>query len=213
MRATKKAPYEETSHEAPVGTPTVYPVKLDLPVAEILHVDICSQPRVVRQVPSWIVRVLVEHDVIVVPHPAVGIFEVIRRNAEVEAAEPEAVAAATFYAIDVIPANFPTEMSVLPGMIETVVRIIAASHVADPAIPFCVNVRRFRMAFLIAIGGARGLPTLACVAALGRCGYPRGSVSRDVAATDVRGSASMGLRATRRATCSGMLLCENWYRG
>jgi hypothetical protein len=114
--------------------------------------DIGSEPGVIREIPAWVIGVVVYHEVIAVPQPIVGVVVVVRRHAKVKAAEPEAVAASAFEAINVVSANFPAEMSVFKSPIEMVMSIVAAPVMTNPTITFRVNVRSFWMALLVAIG-------------------------------------------------------------
>jgi len=72
------------------------------------------------------------------------------------AVEPEAVGAAAFEPPGMARAEAATEASVLPGMIEMIMGIVAARVVADPDSP--INMRRIRVVRLIA-----KIATLICV--------------------------------------------------
>jgi hypothetical protein len=63
-------------------------------LTQILNMSIGAEARVVSQVPTGIVRIIVDNYVVGVPEPPVGISEVIGCHSEVEAAEEEAVAIA-----------------------------------------------------------------------------------------------------------------------
>jgi hypothetical protein len=131
--------------------------------AEILHVDVGSEPRVIREVPAWVIWVVVQHDVVAVPQPIANVAIVIRRDAPVKAAEPEAVPASASEAINVLGANSAAEVSVFPRMIKMVVSIAATGVMTDPTIPFSMNVRSFRMAFLIAVTCAGSAASIAAL--------------------------------------------------
>ena len=120
--------------------------------------DVGSEAGVVGEIPARVIGVVIQHDVIAVPQPIVGVVVVVRRHAPVKAAEPEAVAASAFDAINVVPANFAAETSVFPNVILMVTSIVAASFMADPLIVLSMHVRSFGMAWLVAIGG---MPLLA----------------------------------------------------
>jgi len=52
-------------------------------------VNVGAKPYVIRQIPSDVVRIFVDHDLIRIPEPVTAEAEVIRGDAEVEPAEPE----------------------------------------------------------------------------------------------------------------------------
>jgi hypothetical protein len=79
-----------------------------------------------------VVGVFVDDDVVVIPKPVVTESDVIRGDAEVEATEPETVWASAAEMPDVPTAEAAGEASVLPGMVDAVVRIVAAGVMADP---------------------------------------------------------------------------------
>ena len=118
-----------------------------------MHVDIGSEPGVVSQIPARVIWIVIYHDVVAVPQPIVGVVVVVRRDAPVKAAEPEAVAASAFDAVDVVATNFTAEVSVCPYVILMVARVVTARVMADPLIVLSMHVRSFGMAWLVAIGG------------------------------------------------------------
>jgi hypothetical protein len=128
--------------------------KLVLLGAEILHVGVGSEPRVIREIPAWMVWIVVNHDVVAVPQPIANVVIIVRRDAPIKPAEGEAVTASASKAINVAGANSAAEASVFPRMVKMVVGITAAGIMTDPAIAFSMNVRSFGMAFLIAVTGA-----------------------------------------------------------
>jgi len=95
-------------------------------------VDVGAEADVVGQVETVVVGIFVDDDLVGAPLPVVAEAVVVGENAEVEAAEPEAIAPATFDAEDVAAAEAAVEAAMLPGMIDVVVRVIAAGIVADP---------------------------------------------------------------------------------
>ena len=103
--------------------------------------NVGTEPRVIRQVPAGMVGIVINDDVVVVPIPVVAVTNVRRSDAEEKAAEPEPLRTTTSEPVDVARANPSPKMSVLPGMIEVVTRVIAACVVSDPAIRVGVHVR------------------------------------------------------------------------
>src|SRR5277367_26683 len=136
-----------------------------LAVAEEGYVDVGAEAHVVGQVEAVVVGILVDDDLVGAPSPVVAETVVIGEHAEVETAEPEAFPAASFDAEDMAAAEAAGEVSMLPGMIEMVVGIIAACAVAHP-FAVGVDVGSVGVTFAIAeFWGFRGRV----------CGRPRGS--------------------------------------
>ena len=115
-----------------------------------MHMDIGSEAGVIREIPARVIGIVVQHDVIAVPQPIVGVVVVVRRDVPVKAAKPEAVAASAFDAIDVVTADFTAEASVFPNVILMVTRIVTAPVMTDPLIALGMDVRSFGMALLVA---------------------------------------------------------------
>src|SRR5260370_40336153 len=126
---------------------------LTLMVAEILDVDVGAESGVVGQVPAVVVGIVVDDDGIAVPIPVIGVVVIVGSYAEVEAAEPEALAVSSAKGIDVTAAKAAGEAAVFPGMIEVIVRVAATGIMADPS-AIVVNVRRIRMIGPIAEGAS-----------------------------------------------------------
>jgi len=126
---------------------------LTLMVAEILDVDVGAESGVVGQVPAVVVGIFVDDDGIAVPIPVVGVVVVVGSYAEIEAAEPKALAISSAKVIDVAAAKAAGEAAVFPGMIEMIVRVAATGIMADPS-AIVVDVRRIRMTLPIAEGAS-----------------------------------------------------------
>ena len=94
------------------------------------------------------VGIIVDDDVVAVPKPVVAEADVIGGDAEIEATEPEAIGTASCEMPNVAAAKAAGEVSVLPGVIEVVVRIVWAGVVADP-FAVGVDVRRVGMTGLV----------------------------------------------------------------
>src|ERR1700739_2207256 len=114
-----------------------------LMVAEILDVDVGTEPGVVGQVPAVVVGIFVDDDRIAVPIPVIGVVVIVGSYAEIADAEPKALAVSSAQVIDVAAAKAAGEVAVLPGVIEMVVRVSATGIVADPS-PIVMDVRRIR---------------------------------------------------------------------
>lgn len=115
---------------------------------------ICAEPDVICQIPADVVRIGVQHDVIRVPQPVAAIVIVVRCDAEVEPTEAETVSVAALEPIDVAAADFTGEVPMLPGPIQVIVGVVAASVMTNPLIILRVNVRGLGMSGLVAIARA-----------------------------------------------------------
>ena len=94
--------------------------------------------------------IFVDHNLVSAPVPVIAIAEVIGRHAEIEAAEPEALAISTFNVPYMFAAKSAGEMSMLPWMIQVVMRIVVAAVVSNPFV-VGVYVGRVRMPRLIIV--------------------------------------------------------------
>jgi hypothetical protein len=115
-------------------------------------VNVSPQSRVIGEIPSVVVGIGIEHDVVVIPEPVAGIVVVVWRDLEVEAVDVESLAAAAVKPPDVPRADRAIEASVFPGMIEMIVGIVASGVVSHPLVILRVDVRGFGMVRLIAEG-------------------------------------------------------------
>src|SRR6266496_4097995 len=108
--------------------------------------SIGTQPYVIREVPSLMVRVVIHHNFIRIPEPVVDEVVIVRRNAEKEVAEPEAFSMPACKPPDVLPSDASAEVPMFPRMFEVKMGIVAAGFVSHPLI-VRVNVRRLWMAW------------------------------------------------------------------
>jgi len=111
---------------------------------QIFDVNVGAEANVVSEVPAVVVGVFVDDDIVATPIPVAAKTEVERRDAEVEAAEPEAAGTASGKMPHVAAAETAGEVAVRPGMIEVVINA-SALFVSDPC-AVVVNVRSFGMA-------------------------------------------------------------------
>jgi hypothetical protein len=140
-------------------------------------VDVGAEPDVIGEVPAIVVGVIVDNDVIAIPEPVIAVSKVKRANAEIEAAEPESIGAASTESPSVTAANAAGEVAMFPGMIQMEAGLVASVVMSDP-FAVVVDVGSFGMAFMVAIGSSRrrGL--------VGRAVRGRGAVVGNVATTD-----------------------------
>ena len=118
--------------------------------AQILYVHIRSEPRVVCQVPSVMIRIFIDHYVIAVPLPSIGKSIIIRCDAEVETSESESFAVSASQMPDMSSTKPSGEVSMFPGMIHAIVRIIAPGIVSHP-LPVRMHVWRAWMPLPIVV--------------------------------------------------------------
>src|SRR5580692_7287941 len=95
-------------------------------VSQIFDVTISAQPNVVSQVPADMVGIGVDDDVVAVPEPVIAEADVGRGDAKEEPVKAETLRAAACKAVDMARAEGAWKVSVLPGAIEMVARIILA---------------------------------------------------------------------------------------
>ncbi len=100
--------------------------------SQIHHVHIHSQPDVVGQVPTDVIGIVVNDDVIRIPEPAVAETNIIRSHGEVEPTEPEAAGPSAYETPDVAAAETAGEVAMLPRMIQMVMRVVGAGVMAHP---------------------------------------------------------------------------------
>ena len=96
--------------------------------------DVGAEPCVVSEVPAGMVRIFVDDNLVGVPEPAVDVGKVVGGYAEVEASKPEAGWAAATQTPDVGGAKAAGEVSMLPGVVEMVVGVVATSVVSYPVV-------------------------------------------------------------------------------
>jgi hypothetical protein len=117
---------------------------IDLESAEKQNVNVSAKTHVVGQVPTNVVWILVNDDLVTIPEPISAIAQVVGSDAEKEAAKPEAARTAAFKMEHMIGTKRTLKMPVLPRMVEAIVRVTTASLMSDP-LAIVVNVGRFGM--------------------------------------------------------------------
>ena len=105
-----------------------------MPRAVVLHVHGPAESNVVGDVPTLVIRIVVEDDFIRCPEPVIAAAPFPGCDPEVVAARPEAVTRAvpTAEAIDMIAANPASEAAVLEGVIQVESRIDISRTVRTP---------------------------------------------------------------------------------
>ena len=90
------------------------------------------------------IGIFIDDDRIAFPVPIRGVIVIVRGDAEVEIAEPEAVAASAAEAVNMAAAKAAGEAAVLPRAIDVIVGIIATGIVTDPSV-VVMDVRGLRV--------------------------------------------------------------------
>jgi hypothetical protein len=109
--------------------------------SQILHVNVGAEPDVVSQIPSDMIGVVVDDDLIRIPQPVAAEAKVVRRYAKVEAAKPESARSASRKAPNVAAANAAGKAAVFPRVVEMVMSIVATGVMPHPMVALRVDVR------------------------------------------------------------------------
>ena len=112
--------------------------------------NVGAQTNVVGQVPADMVGIVVNHNIVPGPVPAIAIGIIGRSDAEIETAKPESIPAASGKVPYVVAADPPGKVAVLPRMIEVVTGVTRAAFMPHP-LAVSVNVGSVRMTFHITI--------------------------------------------------------------
>jgi hypothetical protein len=96
-----------------------------------------------------VIGILIDDDLVGVPEPAIAKGDVVWGDAKEEAAKPKTRRAASCKVPDMVGAESPSEVSVLPRMIKMVVSIVPAGVMPHPLIT--IDVRGVRVAWLIGV--------------------------------------------------------------
>jgi len=167
---------------------------------QIFNVSVSAEARVVGKIPTDVIRVLVDHQLIASPVPVGDDVVIIRGDVPVVTAEPEAFAVSSPQDEYVLRSKTAAEVSVCPRLSQVVMRVVGAAIVSHPAVVFGVHVGHVRMALLVHsyVVLIRGPGLLS--PRRGRCARRRGrscrsgTASRNVSTTD-RGMTATALRS------------------
>lgn len=77
------------------GREDVFAAPFELLIPQILDVSVRPEAGVVREVKARVIRIVIDHDLILIPEPVRGETYVERRDAPVEIIEPEATRSTT----------------------------------------------------------------------------------------------------------------------
>jgi hypothetical protein len=119
-------------------------------------VGVYTETAIVGQIPTHVVRIIINHDWIRIPEPAAAKGDIEGRNTPSPAIEPEAAWTATAQMPDMTSSNAAGEATVLPRMIEMIIGVVTSCVMTNP-LTVVVNVRRFRVAFAVGVTRLRSL--------------------------------------------------------
>jgi hypothetical protein len=111
------------------------------------------------------VGILIDYDLIAGPVPVRDDVVIERGDVPEEIAEPEALPVPSRKHEGMLRPKATGEASMCPRVIEVIIRIVGATTMSDPLIVLRVNVRNFRMTFLVrcnVIPGRGGRRALRC---------------------------------------------------
>src|ERR1035437_9192753 len=125
------------------------------------------------------IRVFVDHDLIASPVPVRDDVVIVRGDVPIEIAKPEAFPVSPREHEYMLRSKATAEASVSPRLIDVVMRIVGPAIMSDPLIVLGVNVRNFRVTFLVhgnaILGRGSGPLTLCRHRSARRLGSLRGS--------------------------------------
>lgn len=171
-----------------------------------MNVD--AEPRIISEIPTWIVRVFVNDDWVGVPEPIGNVGNVYRGYAPVPVVKPKTVRTAACQAPLVTTAETAGEMTMLPRTVQVKTRIMG--FMAYPTARPGVYVRRVRMPGLIAeVGMLRGRrsPALIRSRLTMRICLRVGTASSGCAARSTRRAMRGGIAVAHTGCSGGMTLC------
>ena len=105
-----------------------------------------AYPRVISEIPANMFGVFIDHDLITSPVPACDDIVIIGGNIPIEIAEPEALPIPSSQHEYALRSTATAEASMLPRLLDVIMRIIGSTSMSDPLIVPGVNVRNLRMA-------------------------------------------------------------------
>ena len=113
-----------------------------------MHVDVGAEPHVVGEIPSLVIGVVIDDDLIAIPIPVITVGQIKRGNPEVEAVKPKAVGPASGKVPHMVRAEAAGEASMFERMIQVEASIIVPVIMADP-FAVVMDVRGFGVAWFV----------------------------------------------------------------
>jgi hypothetical protein len=132
--------------------------------AALVHeVHVGAEPHIVAEIPTVVIGVIIDYDVVAVPQPIIAKGIVERGDGEEETTYRKSIVVTAVKPPDMARSPGTREMTVLPRMIKVIVRIIATSVMTYPPIAIGVHMGRGRMSGSIVADSALAL-TSPCAA-------------------------------------------------
>jgi hypothetical protein len=147
-------------------------------------VNVSAQAYVVSEIPAVVVGVFVNHHVVAVPIPSIGVGKVKRGDAEVEAAKPETAGIPTLNAPPMSATEATLKAAVLPRMVHMEAVVIPPEIVTNP-FAVVVHVRGFRMAVAVLIRVAVVMVVIVTIVFMPVAAISLRAMVRNVSSTDV----------------------------
>src|SRR5665647_3825073 len=107
-------------------------------ISQVLDVSVRAEPRIVCQIPAGMVGVLVDHDLIAAPVPALDDGVIVRGDVPVIITKPEAFPVSSRHHEYMLRSKATGEASVCPRLIEAEIPIVGATIMSDPLIVACL---------------------------------------------------------------------------
>jgi len=86
--------------------------------SQVHHMNVSAKPYVIRQIPTLVVGVVIDHNVVAVPQPAITESHVRRCDVPVPSVEPKTSGATTAEVPNMVATESAGEVSVLPRFVE-----------------------------------------------------------------------------------------------
>jgi len=117
------------------------------------------------QIPTGMIRVFVDYDLIGIPHPSVDVSVIEGRDAEIVFIEPETVPITASQGKDVIGAKAQSKTPMFIGAVEVKARAVPPVGIVARSFAVWMEMRQIRVAFRISklrCGAARFLSCGVC---------------------------------------------------
>jgi len=149
-------------------------------------VNVGAQAYVVGEIPAIVVGIFVNHHVVAVPIPVIGVGKVKRGDAEVEATKPETPGIPTLDAPTMSTAEATLKAAVLPRVV-LAKAVIIPPHVVPNPFAVVVDVRGFGMAVpvLIRVPVAVVMVVIVAIVCMPVAVISLRAVMRNVSSTDI----------------------------
>jgi len=107
--------------------------------SQVHHMNVGAEPYVIRQIPTLVVGVVIDHNVVAVPQPAITESHVRRCDVPVPSVEPKTSGATTAEVPNMVATESAGEVSVLPRFVEMQAGIVASGVMTYPFVSIHVG--------------------------------------------------------------------------